>query len=375
MFYYKFFAKGRIMNLDYKDFFKHLYAKFFDNNVMSRAAEVAFYFSFALFPLLLFVTSLFGIVLNKQDDLRAELFNYLRQVMPGSAYALVQTTLNEVAAGSSGGKLTFGLLVALWSSSAGIDGLRSALDGVYNLNETRPWWKTKLISLALTLGIGVFVLIALGLVFYGSQLLTLVLPIQSPLLLKILGFAIVFVVLILTFGLIYNFLPNHHPFSWKWISPGAFAGMILWLILSGGFRLYLHYFDTYSKTYGSLGAMIVLLLWLYLTALVILIGGAINAILDEKSGIVKSATDPKQVKSEEKTANAGIADAMQKQPGTDVVKTSTDGKNSTSAKPKVSENSNRENTESSLAEEKSYGKMIAGGFLGVIISYFSKKKK
>ena len=372
------------MSFDYKDFFKRIYAKMFDSDMLSQAAQVGFYFTFALFPLLLLTISIFGIVLSNSDDLRAELFVYLRQVMPGTAFALVQTTLEEVAANTGGGKLTFGLLATIWSASAGIDSLRSALDGVYNLKETRSYWKTRLLSIVLTLGIGALILIAVGLIFYGSQLLTFVLPIESPLLLKILGFVIVFVVLMLAFALIYNFLPNHNPFSWKWITPGAFAGILLWLLLSGAFRLYLHYFDSYAKTYGSLGAVIVLLLWLYLTALVILIGGAINAILDENSGVAKAAIDPAQVRSEKITANASLGDALQKQPGALVEKTSNDSKKSSSGKstasaPQRAQTSGDSKSESAAksthVEEKSDGKMVAGGILGGLIAYFSKKKK
>ncbi|MBA2620105.1 MAG: YihY/virulence factor BrkB family protein [Acidobacteria bacterium] len=371
------------MNFDYKDFFKRIYAKMFDSDMLSQSAQVAFYFTFALFPLLLLIISIFGILLSNSDDLRAELFVYLRQVMPGTAFALVQTTLEEVATNTGGGKLTFGLLATIWSASAGIDSLRSALDGVYNLKETRSYWKTRLLSIVLTLGIGVLILIAVGLIFYGSQLLTFVLPIESPLLLKILGFATVFVVLVLAFALIYNFLPNHNPFSWKWITPGAFTGIILWLILSGAFRLYLHFFDTYAKTYGSLGAVIVLLLWLYLTALVILIGGAINSILDENTGVSKAATDPAQVKSEQKTANSSLGDALQKLPNAEVEDTSDNSKKSSAKKAKTSTGAKSESDEQSppqevevvVVEEKSYGKMIAGGILGGLIAYFSKKKK
>ena len=82
--------------------------------------------------------------------------------------------------------------------------------------------------------------------------------------------------LLLAFAILYNFAPNHDAFEWKWLSPGAVIGVVLWIILTGAFRLYLRYFDSYAATYGSLGAVIILMLWLYLTALVILIGGAIN---------------------------------------------------------------------------------------------------
>jgi len=189
-------------------------------------------------------------------------------------------------------------LITLWSASAGIDNMRGTLNEVYNLKETRSLIRAKLTSLALTLAVGTLILIALGFIVYGSQFLDSVLPIDSPVVLQGIEWLVILIVLLLAFALLYNFAPNHAPLQWKWLSPGAVIGVILWVVLTGGFRVYLRYFDSYAATYGSLGAVIVLMLWLYLTALVILIGGAINAILDEKSGVKKEAKDPKQVKDE-----------------------------------------------------------------------------
>jgi len=283
-----------------KEFFSRLWEKVSDDDIIGNAAQVAFYFSFAIFPLLLFLMSLLGIILNDKQDLQEELFLILGQVMPGSAFDLVKKTLDEVTQNASGGKLTFGILITLWSASAGIDNMRGTLNEVYNLKETRSFIRAKLTSLALTLVVGILILVALGFIVYGSQFLDSVLPIDSPAVLQGLEWLIILLVLLLAFALLYNFAPNHDAFQWKWLSPGAVIGVILWVLLTGGFRLYLRYFDSYAATYGSLGAVIVLMLWLYLTALVILIGGAINAILDEKSGVKKEAKDPKQVK-EEKT--------------------------------------------------------------------------
>lgn len=272
----------------FKQFFIRLYEKSFDEDIFSSAAQVAFYFLFALFPLLLFVLTLFGFILGKADDMRHELFTYLRQIMPASAYDLVDKTLTEVVKGSSSGKLTIGILITIWSASAGIDSLRVALNAVYKLKEHRSWWKRKLMSLFLIFAIGISIFIALGIIFYGSYFLTLILqtiklPIPSPFFLAVLSFVVVLLLLLLTFELLYNLIPDHDPFAWKWITPGAFVSIVLWLLLSKGLGIYLQYFDTYAKTYGSLGAIIILMLWLYLTALVILIGGTMNAILDEFS--------------------------------------------------------------------------------------------
>jgi membrane protein len=224
--------------------------------------------------------------MGSADNLRQEMFFYLEQVMPASAYDLVRTTVIEVTQSSSGGKLTLGLLIALWSASAGVDSLRNALNGIYNLTETRPWWKAKLVSLSTTLGLALLLTVALGVVFYGGKFISLILnsiklPVSSPVILGVLQVVTILIVLVLIFSLIYNYLPNHKEYKWVWVTPGAIIGIVLWVLFSYGFRLYLEFFNSYDKTYGSLGAVIILLLWLYLTALVVALGGVMNAVLEE----------------------------------------------------------------------------------------------
>jgi membrane protein len=363
-----------------KQFFTRLYEKALDEDILSSAAQVGFYFMFALFPLLLFLVSIFGVVLEKSDDLRHELFVYLRQIMPGSALELVEKTLTEVVQGSSGGKLTLGFVIALWSASAGIDSVRTALNSVYKLKETRPYWKTKLYSLILTLGIALLISIALGIIFYGSQFLSLVLgymslPIPSPLFLQILSFIVVGAVLTLTFALLYSFVPNHVPFAWHWISPGAIVAIILWVGASLSFRLYLHYFDSYAKTYGSLGAIIILMLWLFITALAIIIGGAINAILDEFSkGTYTKESRPGKAENEEAREDAEEQGANQETGKLNIAANGSNEKAKIQKKSKAT-SGNKIETVAASSGEKTYGKMIFGGILGGLISYFSKKKK
>jgi membrane protein len=287
------------MTFHYRTFFTRLREKIWDDDILGNAAQVAFYFSFALFPLLLFLMSLLGIILNDKQDLQNQLFLLLSQVMPQSAYELVDKTLKEVTANATGGKLTFGILITLWSASAGVDNMRGTLNEVYNLKETRSWPRAKGTSLLLTIALGILILLALGFLVYGSQFLDTILPIDSHYVLELLRWIATLVLVLFAFALLYNFLPNHQPFQWKWITPGAVVGVLLWIAASAGFKLYLNYFNSYAATYGSLGAVIILMLWLYLSALVILIGGAINAILDERSGIKKGTEDPKQRREEE----------------------------------------------------------------------------
>jgi membrane protein len=289
------------MKLSYTEYAKKVYEKFVAEDVTTNAAQVAFYFIFALFPLLLFLLNVIGLFLGAAEDMQKELFTYLSEVVPSSAMTLIQDTVSEIATEGGGGKLTFGALLALWSASAGVDNIRIALNDVYDLKETRPWWKYKLVSVLLTLGIALLIFFALGIVFYGSQFVNLLfsplgIEFTSTVFLTIFSFIIVGVALILSFALLYNFAPNHDPYEWHWITPGAITAIILWIVLSLGFRVYLHYFDSYSKTYGSVGAIIVLLLWLYLTAMVILIGGVVNAVGEkiDKGEEVKTETEPEK---------------------------------------------------------------------------------
>jgi len=364
-----------------KDFLWRLYTKAFDEeDLLSNSAQVAYFFLFALFPLLLFLLSIFGIVLDAATDLKAEMFQYLRQAMPGSAYELVQKTIEEVTESSSGGKLTFGIALALYWASAGVDSIRIVLNGIYNLTEKRAWWKTKLLSLVMTLGLGILVTLALGIILYGSKFTNLLLdqinlPIQSPVILGVLQFVIVAVVLVTIFALLYNYLPQHKDPKWVWISPGAIVGIILWLVLSFSFRLYLSYFDTYDKTYGSLGAVMVLMLWLYLTALVILVGGSVNAVLQE-------FTDPDTAEAGAKKAAAKeiIADpeATELKPTADKQaeilpsvppKTDADSSAETEAVTEIK----REPAHKSDVK-KSPLKLAVGLVVGLIENIFSKKK-
>ena len=268
-------------------FFKELYDKFFDTDVLSASAQVAFYFSFAFFPLLLFLVTLFGMILESTDELRGELYSYLAQIMPPSAYQLVRTTMDEIIETSSGSKLTLGILITLWSASAGVDSLRIALNRVYELRETRSWWNTKLHSLVLTFLFILLLAIGLAAIAAGWSLVKVALAGMgfepSPWVVTVIQWASIIVVMILSTAVVYSWLPCFKKFHWVWISPGSVTAILVWIVFGTLFRLYLQYFNTYNKAYGSLGAVIILMLWMYITGLALLLGGAINSVLTEMS--------------------------------------------------------------------------------------------
>ena len=268
--------------LTWKDLGKRVLSEIQEDDVFGRSAQLAYYFLLALFPLLLFLTSVIGLLLGSGTGLRHSLFNYLSQVLPGAAFQLVDSTIYEVSAASSGGKVTFGLLAALWAASNGMGAITQALDVGYNVKETRPWWKQRLTAMGLTLALSVIIISALVLVLYGGRLAHYVAGNYGfgevfTTTWKVFQWPIVLAFMLLAFALIYYLAPDLHEQKWAWVTPGSVVGVGLWLLVSLGFKLYLHFFDSYSKTYGTLGAVIVLMLWLYLTGAAILIGGEVNS--------------------------------------------------------------------------------------------------
>lgn len=270
----------------WQSFAKRVWADIQKDDIFGRAAQLSYYFLLALFPLLLFLTSVIGLLLGSGTGLRHSLFNYLGKVLPGSASQLVSATMFEVSSASGGGKISFGILAALWAASNGMGAISDSLNAAYHVKETRPWWKLRLIDIGLTLVLAVLIISALMLVLYGGKIAdflaaTLGFTEVFAITWKVLQWPIVLIFLLLAFALIYYWAPDLKDQDWKWVTPGSLIAVVLWLLVSFGFRLYLHFFDSYSKTYGSLGAVIVLMLWFYFTGAAILIGGEVNSDIED----------------------------------------------------------------------------------------------
>src|SRR5215467_10548827 len=265
-----------------RPFLRQLWQRILDDDLLNRANELAYSFLLALFPLLLFFVSLFGFFASQAVTLRHHLFGYLSDALPPVAYDLVRRTLDEVMTRAGGGKLTLGLLLALYWGSGGMTQLISTLNVTYAVRERRSWFKVHAISFLLTAGMAFSTLTVLFLIIAGNTLLLFVQQRFGENLAFVIVWyviewtvAVSLVVAILSF--IYYFGPDvKHR---HWITPGCVVAVFLWILASAGLRLYLHFFNNYSRVYGSLGAVIVLLLWFYLSGLASLIGGEINSIL------------------------------------------------------------------------------------------------
>lgn len=256
------------------------------DELSTRSASLSYYFILALFPMLLFLVSLVGIFASPSSELGESIFSALSRLAPGSASELVHSVVNQTSKSSSSIKLAAGILGALWAASAGMGAVVVSLNVVYRLAETRPWWKQKLTVVGLTIALAGLIILAEVLILYGGKIgqafaTSMGLGDFFKVTWTMLQWPLSFAAMFLSFSIIYYFAPNLKG-EWHWVTPGAALGVVLWLIASLGFRVYLRFFNSYSATYGSLGAVIILLLWLYLTGFAILIGGELNWVIEDE---------------------------------------------------------------------------------------------
>jgi len=254
------------------------------HNCLGRAAELAFYFTLSLFPLLIVLLNVISFMPGVQETI---LF-WLSRLMPPDATRIVESWVQNVFANRSGGLVSFGLIFSLWSASTGMGALIAALNSAYEVAEGRPFWKAQLLALGLIIAlcllvIGGAVLITFGdpmasgvanLVGYQKTIGTIWLVIHY-----LTGLAM----LIIGMAVIYVFAPNVRQ-SWTWIVPGTLFAVLAFVCASYLFSLYIRYAPSYNAIYGSLGAVIVLMLWLYLMGLIMYIGGEINSQIASAAG-------------------------------------------------------------------------------------------
>ncbi len=264
---------------------KRTFKSFNEDNLLSRAAELGYYFLFALFPTLVSASAILGLVVRNTSQLYVKLLDYLALVIPPSAFAIVLETFNKTTAGSSGGKITLGLAAALWSASVGFSAIQDTLNTVYKVRETRPYWKARGSAILVTVLLSLLITITLFTLLGGDflarfvrlHLYSRVTQLSAEVALRFISWTVAAGLLVLLFALIYYFAPDVKNKRWHWLTPGAAIGIFGWLVASIALRIYLHYFDNYSVTYGSLGAVIILLTWFYITGLMILTGAEVNS--------------------------------------------------------------------------------------------------
>ena len=253
--------------------------------MLGLAAQLSYYFFLALFPailVLLAVASFFPL-----SNITDEVGRSLGPFVSPQVLVLIQDQMRRLANNENSGLLTFGVAGALWSSSAALVSIVGALNRAYGIDEGRPWWRVRLVAIGLTLGVALIVLIALSLVLAGPTLAEKLgqttgwgAPFEWTWL--VLQWPLVFVLVTTGIGLIYYFGPDADQ-DWVWITPGAVAATILWLLVSLLFKIYIANFTDYEGSYGTVGGVIVILLWFYVSGIAILTGAELNAEIEHAS--------------------------------------------------------------------------------------------
>jgi membrane protein len=262
---------------------KKAVAEFQRDDVPGLAGQLAYYLILALFPFILVLVSLMGTF--SSPELAEEVLGYFRQVTPQQVYEIIDTYTGDIISGNNPapGLFSIGLLITIWSASGAFAALINALNKAYDAQETRPFWKVRGIAILMTLGLSALILIGVLLMVAGYPIGRAVadafgLGDVFTLVWNIIRWPVALLFLVTVVALLYYFAPDvDQPF--RWITPGGFIGVTLWVLASIGFNIYVSNFGSYDKTYGSIGAVILLLLYLYISSLVVLFGAELNATL------------------------------------------------------------------------------------------------
>lgn len=271
--------------IGWKDLLKRTAKGAWNDDILNLAAQQAYYFFFALFPALLFVVAIasFFPLQTLTDDVVARLGG----VAPSAVIQIINEQLSELGRQNSGGILTFAFLVTLWSSSGAMVSIITTLNAAYDVTETRPWWKTRLIALGLTVGIAIFVLVSTFLVIAGPGLAerladSLNLGAAFKWTWWVLQWPVVFTLVATAIGLVYYFAPDVEQ-DWVWITPGSVLATLLWLIVSLALKFYYQLVPGANASYGAIGGIMVLMLWFYCSGIALLIGAEMNAEIEHAS--------------------------------------------------------------------------------------------
>jgi membrane protein len=273
------------MTLSWRQLLKRTFNETMKDDAQGLASQLAYYFFLALFPALLCVLAIasFLPLQNFTDDV----LRLLGPFVPREAIDIIRQEMLKIAEGNHGGLLTIGLLGAVWSSSSAMVSVMSALNRTYDITESRPWWRVRLTAISLTLALSVFIVLSAALIVAGPEIADALarhfaFGTAFVWTWKIVQWPLAFAMVVVAIGLIYFYAPDAQQ-DWVWITPGSLAAATLWLLGSLGFRIYAVNFGNYEATYGAVGGVILLLLWFYLSGLVIVVGSEMNAEIEHTS--------------------------------------------------------------------------------------------
>jgi membrane protein len=268
-------------NFDWRQISSAVGQRILADEVLNRAAELAFWSLLGFFPMLLAVAGI-GSMLVRGGSSQATLMSYVGKALPSNASGLVGTVLKQT---TGGGRTWLALLFALWSSSSAITGAMTTLNVIYGLKEDRPWWKARIVAVTLALATGALLVAALVTVVYGPELLVAVFPGSISIFIwEIAQWPAATALLMATLVCLYRFAPNVKHQNWRLLIPGSVVAAAIWIAGSALFKVYVHHFSNFGLLYGSLGTLVILMFWFYLGGAAILIGGEINSTVENALG-------------------------------------------------------------------------------------------
>ena len=269
----------QIPPVGWKDILVRAWGEVSKENLLLVAGGVTYAILLALFPGLAALVSIYGLLLDP-SQIEKQVAS-LSGILPEQAQQMLSDQLHALVSSSTGAlgfSAILALLLALWSASRGMSGLITALNIAYEESEKRGFFKLNLVAIGLTIGLtiaGIFGVALVGVLPAAVQVLPL--GTMSKWLLLILEWPLLMGFFVAGLAVLYRYAPSRDVPQWKWVSPGAGAAVTLWISASIGFTIYVTHFNSYNKTYGSLGGVIILLTWLYISSFVVLFGAAINA--------------------------------------------------------------------------------------------------
>lgn len=254
------------------------------NHLSIIAAGVTYYTLLGSVPIIAATISLYGLFSNPQDIQRH--FSALEEIIPAEAHRLIFQQMDRIAAEQSGAGLgaILGILLALWAGSRAIKALMEALDIIHENEKGRGFIKFNAVGLVLTVAFVALGLLAVILITVLPPLLGLLpFPGFVQILVNIAIWPLLLLIGMLAIALLYRFGPSRPPLRWKWLTPGSITATILWLIASAALSIYIQNFGNYNKTYGTLGGIVILLLWLWLSSFVLLLGAELDAAVEKQT--------------------------------------------------------------------------------------------
>src|SRR3954454_9826285 len=276
------------------------------DNALDLAAQHAYYFFFALFPALIFVIAIASFF--PLTSLIDQVVQMLSRFAPADVVSVITGAMASLSNQNNGGILTFAFLIALWSSSGAMVSIITTLNAAYDVTESRPWWKTRITAIGLNIGIAIFVLVSMFLIVAGPAFAE---KLANNMHLGpafkwtwwVLQWPVVIALAVSAIGLVYYFAPDVEQ-DWVWITPGSVVATGLWLLVSLGLKLYYTLVPNANATYGTIGAVMVLMLWFYCSGIALLLGAELNAEIEHASPYGK---DPGERVPGEKKAIGALA--------------------------------------------------------------------